>query len=368
MGANYGQVLAMLLGTAGVTALGGHLKANKLNDYEDTLNSNLTSQGAKPLGFKHHNFSFGDYGDMQTADQSLYKQALEAHQNNAYMQDANGHLPAGVAPMQSPAYAKEFNTGVTYPDQVDTLKRNKDYTETQDAMDWWAAKHAPVQPPADQPAMPPMFMPKSTNQNPQLNQGMTLDPGTQGQQQPLVGLGQGADGSPMLGAGAVKQEPLHIKPNEFNAMLGHDISQQGNDLKQQEFDQIKTPKAKWEARKADLDMKKTTAEIANIQQIMKFRPQEVAAKIAALSRRTGGNPSEIKMMLDAGLSPKAIGIAIYHKMNGQGPTESDSTTTDANGNVTSHTHTSRGRAGAGSSAGSPGHSVDVGGGVQIRGF
>ena len=277
MGINYTQLMGALLGIGGVAALGGKIRANKLNNYEDSLNASL------PDGYKiptqHHNFYFGDVDTQSKAYDELYKNAMQNYKDET---DNNEYGTLTGHSFKSPRVAKEYFSSVYAPDQADTLKRSKDYQETEniryvkDLLTDARLRRQEQQPITGQMQLPLVSLNgKTTNPNP-------LD------------LPSPMDGSGPLVAGATKTPPLNIKPNDYLSLVGHDISQQNADTSK---DRLGFEKDKWneQAPNRGMQLQKLASDVklGNIKS--QYLAQYLRSEIMKNNRAgTSGKPSSMQ--------------------------------------------------------------------------
>lgn len=295
---------AALLTIGGLAALKAKQRANQFNDYERLVNMSLPEGYKVPEEHKSFLWGKGSLDYKRDALNMLAKSRLSQYANDTELGDYNNQATRfGMAPFRSTEAAKailgpygsqdaQFIVPSQYGPQY--LKGRQFLHENFDE-DGGQRQGSPILPPFVPPGKT-VNTPGGTVQfdisessPPILSTGVT--------QRELPPLPEGAMLTPGMIDSYYKERPAYqnARTNERKQKLAED-----------EYTNIKTPKAR-------LEMKRIEVQIKNIQQIMKYRPQEAKARIAALASKSGRSPSSIEMMLAAGKTPKEIGKMLFQK-------------------------------------------------------
>jgi hypothetical protein len=314
---DWGIVAPVILGAVGAKFLKAKQKANNLNQYANTLNSALQSQGGfntystpsipkgqlAPIGtqfaddgqggftpapivtgttnpnmipYQKKGFFWGDDAGMKESLKAAYDANLKDFQRQRMLNEVNSRLPQGVNPFQDEDMGKAFFGSVTAPEYKATAERTRKIQEA-DALRDFYSKH-------------PEFIYSPDELGAQQSQGG----GAMGTSSP--------DGTFQAGAQTNSNLPEFqgLTTDEMKEALGNLKTvrddarlREGQNIRNDEYNNFKKPFNSQRLEKIKL-------EIRDIQNMLDLKPALARARIAALQRSgvgRGHSISELELLI-----------------------------------------------------------------------
>lgn len=309
---DYGLIMKALAGVAAGKAIQGAARAKTLKKHVGVVNAGL------PVGYQINydpgRFYFGDPAAAQKALDDLAERQYGQYTSDYYADQAGmqrGPLEAVKTMYTTEVGPVRKEQGVYNVD----LGKGRDYLQSIPYLDQYIGQYGQTPGPSQQRGPDMSTEPRRDAQGrgiPELDNG---DPVPRGQNGTLTaGAQYGQYAPPDLPADVrVTPEMVNKYWAERTKSRNADTYERGQDLREEEYRDVTKPKSILERRKMELQMKKIEADIANIQQVMQYRPALTKARIAAMARRTGSSPSQLEFLLQH-YPAKQVAQALMTKM------------------------------------------------------